>query len=80
MKAWLDPAPSSGAPSAKRRAAAPGARLFVFTVSRHTLPPEEQPVAGETFVFTRFSGEPQVFLTRAVSVFQEHDDGETRND
>jgi SAM-dependent methyltransferase len=45
------------------RAAAPGARLFVFTFSRHTLPPEEQPVAGETFVFTRFSGEPQVFLT-----------------
>ena len=45
------------------RVAAPDARLFVFTFSRHTLPPEEQPVAGETFVFTRFSGEPQVFLT-----------------
>ena len=25
--------------------------------------PRAQPVAGETFVFTQFSGEPQVFLT-----------------
>ena len=46
------------------RVAAPDARLFVFTFSRHTLPPEAQPVAGETFVFTCFSGEPQVFLTK----------------
>ena len=46
------------------RVAAPDARLFVFTFSRHTLPPEAQPVAAETFVFTRFSGEPQVFLTK----------------
>ena len=46
------------------RTAAVHARLFVFTFSRNTLPPEERPVDGETFVFTRFSGEPQVFLTR----------------
>lgn len=46
------------------RVAAPHARLFVFTFSRHTLPPEAHPVAAETFVFTRFSGEPQVFLTK----------------
>jgi SAM-dependent methyltransferase len=38
------------------RAAAPGALLFVFTFSRNTLPPEAEPVAGESFVFTQFSG------------------------
>jgi SAM-dependent methyltransferase len=47
------------------RAARSGAGLFVFTFSRHTLPPEAEPVAGETFVFTQFSGEPQCFLTEA---------------
>ena len=46
------------------RVAAPGAALCVFTFSRHTLPPDAAPVAGETFVFTQFSGTPQVFLTR----------------
>ena len=45
------------------RVARPGAALFVFTFSRHTLPPGAQPVAGETFVYTQFSGEPQCFLT-----------------
>jgi SAM-dependent methyltransferase len=45
------------------RIARPGAALFVFTFSRHTLPPEATPVAGEAFVFTQFSGRPQVFLT-----------------
>ena len=44
-------------------AAAPGAALFVFTFSRHTLPPDAVTVAGELFVFTQFSGTPQVFLT-----------------
>jgi SAM-dependent methyltransferase len=47
------------------RIAAPGAGLFVFTFSRHTLAPDAEPVAGETFVFTQFSGQPQVFLTAA---------------
>jgi SAM-dependent methyltransferase len=46
------------------RAAAPGARLFVFTFSRNTLPPDAAPVPGEPFVFTQFAGEPQCFLTR----------------
>jgi SAM-dependent methyltransferase len=46
------------------RAAAPGAGLFVFTFSRRTLPPELEPVAGERFMFSEFSGQPQVFLTR----------------
>lgn len=46
------------------RVAAPGAALFVFTFSRRTLPVTAQPVAGEAFVFTQFSGQPQCFLTR----------------
>lgn len=45
------------------RVARPGAGLFVFTFSRHTLPPAVQPVACEPFVFTEFSGRRQVFLT-----------------
>jgi SAM-dependent methyltransferase len=45
------------------RVAKPGAGLFVFTFSRHTLPPATEPVAGEPFVFAEFSGRPQVFLT-----------------
>ena len=45
------------------RVAKPGAALFVFTFSRHTLPPAVQPVAVEPFIFTEFSGRPQVFLT-----------------
>ena len=40
-----------------------GAGLFVFTFSRNTLPAQIAPVAGEPFVFTQFSGEPQCFLT-----------------
>lgn len=45
------------------RIARPDAALFVFTFSRRTLRPNAQPIAGESFVFTDFSGEPQVFLT-----------------
>lgn len=45
------------------RAAKTGAGLFLFTFSRNTLPPTVRPVAGETFVFTEFAGEPQCFLT-----------------
>ena len=37
----------------------------MFTFSRNTFPPETEPVAGEPFVFTQFSGEPQCFLTGA---------------
>jgi hypothetical protein len=40
-----------------------GAECGVDVVSRHTFPPETTPVAGEPFVFTEFSGEPQCFLT-----------------
>ena len=45
------------------RVARPGAGLFVFTFSRHTLPEHVRPVRGEPFVFTEFSGRPQCFLT-----------------
>jgi 2-polyprenyl-3-methyl-5-hydroxy-6-metoxy-1,4-benzoquinol methylase len=45
------------------RVARPGAALFVFTFSRRTIAANAAPVAGETFVFTQFSGQPQVFLT-----------------
>lgn len=45
------------------RVARPGAALFVFTFSRTTLVPTAQPVAGESFIFTQFSGLPQCFLT-----------------
>jgi SAM-dependent methyltransferase len=45
------------------RIASPGARLFVFTFSRSTLGADLFPLAGETFVFSQFSGEPQCFLT-----------------
>jgi SAM-dependent methyltransferase len=44
------------------RVAAPGAALFVFTFSRTTLPPDARPLAGETFVFSDFAGEPQCFV------------------
>lgn len=45
------------------RAARPGAGLFLFTFSRHTLAPDARPVHGERWVFTQFSGTPQCFLT-----------------
>ena len=45
------------------RVARPGCALFVFTFSRHTLAEIAQPVPGESFVFTQFSGQPQCFLT-----------------
>ncbi|HEX5216312.1 MAG TPA: class I SAM-dependent methyltransferase [Vicinamibacterales bacterium] len=45
------------------RVARPGAALFVFTFSRHTLPDDAVPIAGEPFAFTQFSGRPQTFLT-----------------
>jgi SAM-dependent methyltransferase len=44
------------------RVSKPGAGLFVFTFSRNTFPPQTDPVPGETFVFTEFSGQPQCFL------------------
>lgn len=47
------------------RAARPGAALFVYTFSRNTFPVATKPVAGETFVYTKFSGRPQCFLTEA---------------
>jgi ubiquinone/menaquinone biosynthesis C-methylase UbiE len=45
------------------RVARPGAGLFVFTFSRHTLADDAQPDAGESFVFSSWNGEPQCFLS-----------------
>ena len=45
------------------RVARPGAPLFLFTFSRHTIADAALPVPGELFVFTEFSGQPQCFLT-----------------
>lgn len=47
------------------RVAREGAGLFVFTFSRHTISAAATPLAGESFAFTEFSGEPQCFLTDA---------------
>lgn len=61
----------AGSSAEFRRAVAEAARvarfaagLFVFTFSRSTFGPDTRPLAGEPFVFTEFSGEPQCFLTR----------------
>jgi ubiquinone/menaquinone biosynthesis C-methylase UbiE len=45
------------------RVARAGAGLFIFTFSRATLAPHDEPIPGEPFVFTQFAGEPQCFLT-----------------
>ena len=44
------------------RVVRPGGSLFVFTFSRSTLPDSDRPL-GERYVYTRFSGGPQIFLT-----------------
>jgi SAM-dependent methyltransferase len=45
------------------RVARPGATLFLFTFSRQTLPDDAEADPGESFVFSRWNGEPQCFLT-----------------
>ena len=57
------------------RVARPDALLFLFTFSRHTLPPDAAPMPGESFVFTQFSGEPQCFLTADELVAEMADAG-----
>ena len=52
------------------RAARPGAALFVFTFSRTTLPADARPVTGERYVYTEFSGTPQLFLRREELVYE----------
>jgi ubiquinone/menaquinone biosynthesis C-methylase UbiE len=46
------------------RVARAGCALFLFTFSRHTIADSAQPLPGESFVFTEFSGQPQCFLTQ----------------
>ena len=60
------------------RVARPGGALFLFTFSRNTLAPGAEPVAGEPFVFTQFSGEPQCFLTEAQLIQEMHAAGFVR--
>ncbi len=62
------------------RVARPGARLFLFTFSRHTLAPEAVPVPGEPFVFTQFSGRPHCFLTEEQLVAELGAAGFVRDD
>jgi SAM-dependent methyltransferase len=50
------------------RVARPGAGLFLFTFSRNTLPPDAPPDAGESFVYSSWSGEPHCFLTETEVV------------
>jgi len=50
------------------RVARAGCALFVFTFSRNTLAGAVEPVPGESFVFTQFSGQPQCFLTEGQLV------------
>jgi ubiquinone/menaquinone biosynthesis C-methylase UbiE len=61
------------------RVARPGAELFLFTFSRHTIPESDMPVAGETFVFTQFNGEPQCFLTEEEIISELASVGFTRD-
>ncbi|HET9706084.1 MAG TPA: class I SAM-dependent methyltransferase [Vicinamibacterales bacterium] len=57
------------------RVARPGAMLFLFTFSRHTIPGTALPVSGESLVFTQFSGQRQVFLTAEQLVAELGDAG-----
>lgn len=61
------------------RVATHDAGLFVFTFSRTTLPDDAEPVAGEDFVFTQFSGEPHCFLTEMQLVSELGDAGFARD-
>lgn len=54
------------------RIAAPLARLFVFTFSRHTISPGARPLPGQQYVFTDFAGSPQVFMTAAELIDELH--------
>ena len=44
------------------RVARPGAGLFLFTFSRHTLPDDARPDPGQSFTFSCWNGEPSCFL------------------
>lgn len=57
------------------RVARPHALLFVFTFSRHTLPDDDQPAAGQQLVFSQFSGKPQCFLSQDQLIAEMADAG-----
>jgi len=52
------------------RVARPGAGLFLFTFSRHTLPEGAASDEGESFVFSSWNGEPQCFLSEPELLFE----------
>jgi ubiquinone/menaquinone biosynthesis C-methylase UbiE len=52
------------------RVARTGCALFLFTFSRRTIAESAQPLPGESFVFTEFSGQPQCFLTQEQIVLE----------
>jgi ubiquinone/menaquinone biosynthesis C-methylase UbiE len=57
------------------RVSRPGAALFVFTFSRATLSPGAQPAEGQSYTFTEYSGEPQIFLTETQLVDELRESG-----
>ena len=52
------------------RVARPGAGLFVFTFSRHTLADDAVADSGETFIYSSWNGEPQCFLSESELVLE----------
>jgi ubiquinone/menaquinone biosynthesis C-methylase UbiE len=68
-----------GAVREAARVARPGASLFVFTFSRATLPDSDRPLRGESYVYTRFSGGPQIFLTVGELVAELEEAGFSRD-
>jgi ubiquinone/menaquinone biosynthesis C-methylase UbiE len=50
------------------RVARPGAGLFVFTFSRHTLTDDATPDPGESLIYSSWNGEPQCFLSKGELV------------
>jgi ubiquinone/menaquinone biosynthesis C-methylase UbiE len=61
------------------RVAKPGASLFLFTFSRHTIPDNAPSFNGEEFIFTQFGGEPQCFLREKEIIRELHLAGFKRN-
>lgn len=52
------------------RVARPGAGLFVFTFSRHTLADDAASDPGETLIYSSWNGEPQCFLSESELVLE----------
>ena len=57
----------------------PGAGLFVFTFSRHTLADDAASDPGETLIYSSWNGEPQCFLSESELVLELAQAGFTRD-